>query len=76
MSRQGILDKAPESQQGFGMFDSVKDGKGVSAFPVLVLLALFLFLSFGPFSRTAAKLLEPVVEHGHRISYSVLSWIY
>jgi hypothetical protein len=57
------------------MRELVKNQKGISVFPVVILVAVFLFLSFGPFSTTAARLLKPVVEHANRIVYSVFSWL-
>ena len=56
--------------------DGLSDQKGVSAFPVMILLALFLYLSFGPFSETAADLVEPVSEIGNRTYLTIISWIY
>ena len=57
------------------MSDLVKNHRGVSAFPVVIFLSLFLFLAFGPFSKTAARLLGPVVEHATRVGNSILTWL-
>jgi len=55
-------------------FDAARDHRGVSALPVVILVALFLFLALGPFSRTAGELFGPLGKLFSRAFGIAFSW--